>query len=75
MDFNAIMRLQQEWNNFQMRHQKVPAFLAGIRSKQPCVGQEIAVAIRYPDGSEFKTGIRVTAEDLALLETLKSIKG
>ena len=38
-----------------------------------CEGQEIAVAIRYPDGSEFKTGIRVRAEDLALLEMLKGL--
>ena len=36
-------------------------------------GQEIAVAVRYPDGTEFKTGIRVQESDLEMLELVKGL--
>ena len=31
------------------------------------------MAVRYPDGTEYKTGIRVQASDLELLEIVKSL--
>jgi len=73
MDFGAIMQLQNLWRNFQAQHPRVPAFLSGVQSKGFCEGQEIAIAVRYPDGTEYKTGIRVTQEDLAMLNTLRNL--
>ena len=73
MDFSAIMQLQNLWRNFLAQHPKVPAFLAGVQNKGFCAGQEIAIAVRYPDGTEYKTGIRVTADDLAMLNTLRNL--
>ena len=73
MDFNAIFRIKQMWNQFCMTHPKMPGFINNVKYKGFCEGQEIAIAIRYPDGTEYKTGIRVQASDLELLETLKSM--
>ncbi|MBQ7246277.1 MAG: hypothetical protein IJS33_05105 [Firmicutes bacterium] len=65
--------LKDAWNKFSATHPKVPKFIDDVKNKGFCEGQEIAIAIRYPDGTEHKTGIRVRAEDLALLEMLKGL--
>ena len=48
-------------------------FIDDVNSKGFCADQEIAVAVRYPDGTEYKTGIRVTESDLQLLNMLKGL--
>ena len=63
-DDGEIRRLLTE---SMMAHPKVPLFLANVRQKGFCEGMEIAVAIRYPDGSENKTGIRLKPCDVELL--------
>ena len=73
IDFSAVMKIKQSYNRFLANHPKVAPFLAGVKGKGFEVGQEIAIEIRYPDGTEFKTGIRVTEEDLEFLETAKNL--
>ena len=75
MDVGTILRLRQAWNTFTANHPKVPAFVNQVKEKNFVPGTEIAIAIRYPDGTEAKTGIRVKPSDLALLDTLKSMMG
>lgn len=65
--------LKDAWSKFTNTHPRVPAFINDVKNKGFCEGQEIAVAIRYPDGTEYKTGIAVRKEDLALLEMLKGL--
>ena len=73
MDFTKIFALKQCWEVFKGNHPKVPEALAQIKEKGFCEGQEIAIAIRYPDGTEVKTGIRVKNSDLNLLNTIKDV--
>lgn len=73
MDFGALFKLRQAWAKFSANHPKVPGFVSDVSGKGFCEGQEIAIAIRYPDGTEYKTGIRVQESDLELLETLKKL--
>ena len=70
LDFGAIMKLKQSWGTFCMNHPKVQPFINQVKAKGAEEGQEIAIAVRYPDGTEFKTGIRVQAGDLELLKTI-----
>ena len=72
-DFSAIMNIKQHWNTFKENHPKVPAFISNVGSKGFCENQEIAIAIRYPDGTEYKTGIRVRQSDLAFINAIRSI--
>ena len=67
MDFQLLMKARQGWSRFQQNHPKVPAFIQNVRRKGFCEGMEIAVAVRYPDGTEYKAGIRVKESDLELL--------
>ena len=74
MDFSQMMTLKGALDSISQAHPKLPGFIQGVRSKGFEEGQEIAVAVRYPDGTEYKCGIRVRQSDLEALETLKSLK-
>ncbi len=73
MDFQALFKVKQAWAQFSATHPKVPGFLQDVKNKGFCEGQEIAIAVRYPDGTEYKTGIRVRESDLELLDLMKSL--
>ncbi len=73
MNFQLLMKAKQAKEKFSRNHPKVEPFMDRVKAKGFCEGQEIAVAVRYPDGTEFKTGIRVTEGDLELLNMLKSL--
>ena len=67
------MNIKNHWQLFKTNHPKVPEFTRNVGGKGFCEGQEIAIAIRYPDGTEYKTGIRVRESDLAFIEDFRSL--
>ncbi|MBQ6425611.1 MAG: hypothetical protein IJK14_00535 [Clostridia bacterium] len=73
MDFRVIFKLKQAWETFTGNHPKVPPFIRGVQGKGAEEGMEVAVAVRYPDGTEFKTGVRLTASDMEILRDLGAI--
>ncbi len=75
MNLEQMFRARQAWSTFKRNHPKVPAFIDAVEKKDFCEGMEIAIAVRYPDGEEHKAGIRVTAEDMELLEMVRAMKG
>lgn len=74
MNFEAMFRARQAWDQFKKNHPKVPVFMEQVQQKGYCEGMEIAIAVRYPDGEQYKAGIRVRQSDLEMLELLKSFK-
>lgn len=74
MDFGAAMRLKQAWDTFTMNHPKFPGFLNAMRARGVHEGDVVAISITGPDGKAMETNLRVTASDLELFETLKSMK-
>lgn len=67
------MGLKASVDRFKYNHPKTEEFANSMRAKGFCENQEIAIAVRYPDGTELKTGIRVQASDLELLNTVASL--
>ncbi|MCQ2545481.1 MAG: hypothetical protein MJ144_03510 [Clostridia bacterium] len=74
-NFQMLATAKQSRDKFMANHPKVQPFLDDVNAKGFCEGQEIAIAVRYPDGTEYKTGIMVTSEDLDMLNMLKSLVG
>ncbi len=74
MNLESMFHMRQAMNAFRANHPKVQPFIDGIQQKGFCEGMEIAIAVRYPDGEVRKNGIRVTASDLELLNTLKGLR-
>lgn len=73
MDLRVFFKLKQAWETFAKNHPKVPPFISGIQSKGAAEGMEIAVAVRYPDGTEYKTGVRLTDSDMEILRDLGAV--
>jgi hypothetical protein len=71
MNLQTLMTLNQSKEKFMVNHPQVQPFLDDVNRREPEVGQEVAIAVRYPDGTEYKTGVRVTEGDLDLLNTLR----
>lgn len=73
MDFGQTLKIGQLMAGFLKNHPKVAGFAEGVRREGIREGMEIAVAVRYPGGEEYKTGIRVRPEDLEILDELRKM--
>ncbi len=74
MNLEQMFMARQAWNVFRENHPKVPAFIDAVQEKGYCEGMEIAIAVRYPDGDVHKAGIRVTKEDMEILDSMRSMR-
>jgi len=72
-DLGAIMRIKNDFTVLMGNHPKLSTFFADLGNKGYCEGQEIAIAIRYPDGTEIKTGIRLQQSDINVFNDLKAL--
>lgn len=72
-DLSALGKIKNGWSGFKFRHPKIENFLNDLKHKSVVEGQEIAIAIRYPDGTEVKTGIRLQKEDIEFVESIKKL--
>ena len=75
LNIQSLMMLNQAKSRFMENHPQVQPFLDNVNSREPEVGQEVAIAVRYPDGTEYKTGVRITEGDLELLYSLRELAG
>lgn len=69
-----LLQLKEAWEQFCIRHPKFPAFLnaaSGIHLKE---GTVIDVTITSPDGRQIGTNLKLTSEDVQLLQELKELK-
>ncbi|MCI7146156.1 MAG: hypothetical protein MR991_06955 [Clostridiales bacterium] len=73
MNFNNIFMIKQAKDKFFRNHPKTETFMEDVKREGFCEGMEIAVAVRYPGGKEYKTGIRVQDSDMQLLNMLKDM--
>ncbi|MBO4361086.1 MAG: hypothetical protein J5822_09445 [Eubacteriaceae bacterium] len=71
MDLGSLLKLKQAWKTFSANHPKVPAFVEDVKKKGAEKDMELAVAIRYPDGTELRCGVRLQDSDIALFDIFK----
>ena len=72
-NMQAILKAKQAKQTFIANHPQVQTFMDNVNSKPPCQGQEVAIAVRYPDGTEYKTGVRLTQSDIELALALREL--
>ncbi|MCQ2414456.1 MAG: hypothetical protein MJ063_00180 [Lachnospiraceae bacterium] len=68
-----IMKVKSAWDKFARNHPKFPMFLNAVKGKGVPVGTVIGISIDYPGGEHVETNIKVSEEDLDLVETLKKV--
>lgn len=70
----AMMKLKGMLEGFQQRHPRVIPFLRDA-SGRISEGTVIEVTVTGPDGHRIASNIRVTAEDIELLQQAKELSG
>jgi len=73
LDIGTILKGKQEVKKFLSNHTKFGTLINQVKEKGFIEGQEVSIAIRYPDGTEYKAGLKVKEEDLKLLNMIKNI--
>lgn len=69
-----MMELKNMKDGFEQRHPKVPLFLKAVSEAGISENSVIEISIKNPDGRDFCSNIKVTPEDLEMLEHIKELK-
>ena len=69
-----LLQLKSAWEQFQARHPKFPAFLNAESRNTLEEGTIIDVTVTSPDGRQIGTNLKLTAEDLQLLQEIKELR-
>ena len=73
MNISAIFKIKDNLSVFKQNHPKFVPEMKKVFDKGFCGEQEIAIAVRYPDGTEIKTGVKVKESDLPFLYSVKEL--
>lgn len=77
MNFNQLAMIQQlksGMDRFRSNHPKFPMFLQAVSQNALVEGSVIEINVTTPEGKNYCSNIKVTADDLAFIETLKNMK-
>ena len=69
-----MMKLAGRLKIFREQHPKTIRFFSDVAQNAVCVGTVIEMKVTDPDGKEYITNFRVTAEDLETVEMLKNLQ-
>ena len=70
MDFNSLLMMKQAWGTFRNNHPKFPEFLRTVKKRGISEGTEVLISVTYPDGQNFKAGLKLKQSDIELLDSL-----
>lgn len=74
MDFKMLLKLKGLWDRFTKNHPKFPNFIKEFRKRGIKEGCILDLKITYPDNVEVEANIKVTSDDLAIIDELKTLK-
>ena len=76
MNMNPMMLMQMKGmlDDFKRNHPKVPMFF-NAAAQSIGEGSIIEIAVTSPEGKKICTNMRVTADDLRLVEQMKNMSG
>lgn len=70
----AILGLKSDFDRFQNNHPKFIQFVKALTRTGIQEGTVMECKVITADGQEFQTNIRITADDLELIEKLKNLR-
>lgn len=70
MDLGALMKIKTAWDKFTRNHPKFPGFINAVRAQGIKEGAILEIRVTNPGEETLMGNIKVTAEDLELLNTL-----
>lgn len=76
MNFNQlalIQKLKNELNTFRLNHPKFPLFLKAVSQDALTEGTVIEISVTTPEGKNYCSNIKLKAEDMEFINSLKTI--
>jgi hypothetical protein len=70
---NLLSQGRQAWAAFKKNHPEFPKFLAYLHKKGVPEGAVVTINVKYPDGQNVSSDIKVKASDLELLRMLEGL--
>ena len=74
MDISTLLKLKNAWSSFSADHPRFPDFLRDVKKHGLTAGMEVTLTVSYPDGENLKAGLKLTENDLELLQALYKLK-
>lgn len=69
----AIFQMMNLWNKFKQNHPKFPKFMMAAAQNGIKEGSIIEINITTADGQSLNSNLRISAEDMELVEQLKNL--
>lgn len=66
-----LLQFKTMWDQFTNRHPKFPLFMTAVTQHGITEGTVIEVSITTPEGKNFTSNLKVTAEDIAAVKDLQ----
>ncbi len=74
MDFGMLLKLGGLWSKFSKGHPKFPQFVKAVQKNGLSADTVIDLKISYPDGNVLDTNLKITEQDLQIIEELKKMR-
>lgn len=68
-----LLQLKNSWDQFKARHPKFPSFISSVTKGAVCEGSVIEITVTTADGKTISSNLRVTSEDMQLIEDMKEL--
>lgn len=68
-----LLWLKGAWEQFRLRHPKLAPFLNTVSKKALQEGTVLEITVTSADGQKYSSNLKLTAEDIRLMEELKDL--
>lgn len=69
----AIIQMMNLWSKFKQNHPKFPKFMTAVYNNGIKEGSIIEINVTTADGQSLNSNLKISAEDMELIEQLKSL--
>lgn len=69
----AILQVMNVWNKFKKNHPKFPKFMTAVYQNGIKEGTIIEINVTTADGQSLNSNLKISAEDMELIEQLKKL--
>lgn len=69
----AIFQMMNIWNKFKQNHPKFPKFMTAVYQNGIKEGSIIEINVTTADGQSLNSNLKISAEDMELIEQLKKL--
>ncbi len=74
IDPMQLFKMKSMWDQFTQRHPKFPAFLRAMAQGAITEGSVLEITVTTAEGKVISSNLKVTKEDLEMVEELKNFR-